>query len=133
MINLGTIFDIDAKLIEIQNEEEQTFDPDFWNDSKAAEVIMKSLRVKKKWIQDFKDAKTLVEDLEVIYEFFKEEEATAEDVEKRYEKASNLLEDIEFRNMLSEEGDSLSAVWQLTAGAGGNESCDWASMLMRMY
>ncbi len=94
---------------------------------------MKSLRVKKKWIQDYNDAKTLVEDLEVIYEFFKEDEATLEDVEKRYTKATTLIEDIEFRNMLSEEGDSLSAVLQITAGAGGTESCDWASMLMRMY
>lgn len=94
---------------------------------------MKSLRVEKKWIQDFKDAKTLVDDLEVIYEFFKEEEATLEDVEIRYNKASVLLEDIEFRNMLSEEGDSLSAVLQITAGAGGTESCDWANMLLRMY
>ncbi|GGZ68860.1 peptide chain release factor 2 [Algibacter mikhailovii] len=94
---------------------------------------MKSLRVKKKWIQDFKEAKTLVEDLEVIYEFFKEEEASIEDVENRFEKALNLLEDIEFRNMLSEDGDSLSAVLQITAGAGGTESCDWANMLMRMY
>ena len=71
--------------------------------------------------------------LEVIYEFFKEGEATLEDVQNRYNKASNLLEDIEFKNMLSEEGDSLSAVLQITAGAGGTESCDWASMLMRMY
>ena len=94
---------------------------------------MKSLRVKKKWVQDYKDLKTLIEDLEVIYEFFKEEEATLEDVENRYNKASILLEDVEFRNMLSEEGDSLSAVLQITAGAGGTESCDWASMLMRMY
>jgi len=94
---------------------------------------MKSLRVKKKWVQDYKELKTLIEDLEVIYEFFKEEEATLQDVENRYNKASILLEDIEFRNMLSEEGDSLSAVLQITAGAGGTESCDWASMLMRMY
>ena len=133
MINLGTIFDIDAKLIEIQNEEEQTFDPNFWNDPKAAETIMKSLRVKKKWVQDFKDLKTLIEDLEVIYEFFKEDESTLEDVENRFNKASVLMEDVEFRNMLSEEGDSLSAVLQITAGAGGTESCDWANMLMRMY
>tara|TARA_R110002096_G_scaffold145914_7_gene304106 strand:+ start:1565 stop:2635 length:1071 start_codon:yes stop_codon:yes gene_type:complete len=133
LTNLGTIFDVDTKLIEIQNEEEQTFSPDFWNDSKAAEAIMKSLRVKKKWVEDFRDLKTLIEDLEVIYEFFKEGESTAEEVEKRYNKASDLLEDIEFRNMLSEEGDSLSAVLQITAGAGGTESCDWASMLMRMY
>ncbi|MGA1226453.1 MAG: peptide chain release factor 2 [Tamlana sp.] len=125
--------DIDAKLIEIQNEEEQTFDPNFWNDSKQAELVMKSLREKKSWVNDYKNSKTLVEDLEVIYEFYKEDEATAEDVQNRYSNALDLIEKLEFKNMLSEEGDSLSAVLQITAGAGGTESCDWASMLMRMY
>ncbi len=133
MINLGTIFDIDAKLIEIQNEEEQTFDPNFWNDPKTAETIMKSLRGKKKWVEDYKTAKSFIEELDILYEFHKEGEYTAEDVQMQYDKASNLLEDIEFNNMLSEEGDSLSAVLQITAGAGGTESCDWANMLMRMY
>ncbi len=94
---------------------------------------MQSLRGKKKWITDYEEAKTLVEDLEVIYEFFKEGEATAENVENRFTKAVTLIENLEFKNMLSEEGDSMSAVLQITAGAGGTESCDWASMLMRMY
>ncbi|MDO5971191.1 peptide chain release factor 2 [Flavivirga aquimarina] len=125
--------DVDAKLIEIQNEEEQTFDPNFWNDSKTAEAIMKSLRVKKKWVEDYNTIKTFIEDLDILYEFYKEGEATAEEIEKLYIKVSDLLENIEFKNMLSEEGDSLSAVLQITAGAGGTESCDWASMLMRMY
>ncbi|UPS91154.1 peptide chain release factor 2 [Bizionia sp. M204] len=125
--------DVDAKLIEIQNEEEQTFDPNFWNDSKAAEAIMQSLRNKKKWVSGYEEGVSLHEDLEVIYEFYKEGEATAEDLESRFEKTETLIEDLEFKNMLSEEGDSLSAVLQITAGAGGTESCDWASMLMRMY
>ena len=67
-------------------------------------MVMKAVRVKKKWINDYNTAKTLVEDLEVIYEFFKEEEATLEDVEGRFEKAINAVEDLEFKNMLSEEG-----------------------------
>lgn len=94
---------------------------------------MKSLRVKKKWVEDYNTAFTYIEDLEVIYDFFKENEATAKDVENRFEKAETLIEDLEFKNMLSEEGDSLSAALQITAGAGGTESCDWAQMLMRMY
>ena len=94
---------------------------------------MKSLREKKQWIKDYDTAQALVEDLEVIYEFFKEEEATAEDVSNRYELAKDAIENLEFKNMLSEDGDSLSAVLQITAGAGGTESCDWAQMLMRMY
>ncbi|WP_188653342.1 peptide chain release factor 2 [Yeosuana aromativorans] len=125
--------DIDAKLIEIQNEEEQTFAPDFWDDSKTAEAVMKSLRVKKKWVEDYNLAKTYLEDLEVLYEFYKEGESSLDEVESNYQKLQTLLENIEFKNMLSEEGDSLSAVLQITAGAGGTESCDWASMLMRMY
>jgi peptide chain release factor 2 len=94
---------------------------------------MKSLRVKKKWVEDYNTAKTLIEDLDVLYEFYKEAEATLKEVENQYNKVLTLLENIEFKNMLSEEGDSLSAVLQITAGAGGTESCDWASMLMRMY
>ncbi len=66
-------------------------------------------------------------------EFFSEGDASEEDVQAQYTKTVDLIEDLEFRNMLSDEGDSMSAVLQITAGAGGTESCDWASMLMRMY
>ncbi|SEH53424.1 peptide chain release factor 2 [Paenimyroides aquimaris] len=66
-------------------------------------------------------------------EFFAEGDASEDDVETQYQKTFELIEDLEFRNMLSDEGDSMSAVLQITAGAGGTESCDWASMLMRMY
>lgn len=84
-------------------------------------------------MDDFLKGESLYDDLEVMYEFYKEKEATAEDVEERYEAAKTLVEELEFKNMLSDEGDSLSAVLQITAGAGGTESCDWAEMLMRMY
>lgn len=66
-------------------------------------------------------------------DFFKEGDVTEEEVEEQYQKTLQHIEDLEFRNMLSDEGDSMSAVLQITAGAGGTESCDWASMLMRMY
>lgn len=94
---------------------------------------MRSIREKKSWVEDFNTANELYEDLEVIYEFYKEGEAELENVEIRYGKSLTAIEKLEFKNMLSEEGDSLSAVLQITAGAGGTESCDWASMLMRMY
>ena len=94
---------------------------------------MKQLRSKKKWVKDYEQSQTLVEDLEVLAEFAKEGEADEKEVQKKYDQAQDLLESIEFRNMLSEEGDEMSAVLQITAGAGGTESCDWASMLMRMY
>lgn len=94
---------------------------------------MRKLRVDKKWVSDYETAKTLFEDLEVLYEFFKEDEVPLQDLTTHYEKTKYFIEDIEFKNMLSEEGDSLSAILQITAGAGGTESCDWAQMLMRMY
>ena len=94
---------------------------------------MKVLRGKKKWVTDYKEATILFEDAEIIYEFFKDGEGTAENVEMRYNKVAEAIEAIEFRNMMREEGDTMSAVLQITAGAGGTESCDWANMLMRMY
>lgn len=94
---------------------------------------MKFIQSKKQWVDDYHAANTLVGDLEVLIEFQSEGEVKEEEVEKHYEKALNQLEKLEFKNMLSEEGDELPAVLQITAGAGGTESCDWASMLMRMY
>ena len=94
---------------------------------------MKALRNKKKWVSDYDEAITLAEDAEVIFEFFKEGEGRPENVDKRFQQALEATEALEFRNMLSDEGDDMSAVLQITAGAGGTESCDWAQMLMRMY
>jgi peptide chain release factor 2 len=75
----------------------------------------------------------MAEELQIIYEFFKDGDATEEELDNQYELTNTHIENLEFRNMLSDEGDSMSAVLQITAGAGGTESCDWASMLMRMY
>lgn len=94
---------------------------------------MKQIRNKKVWTDAYSNAETAVEDLTVLYEFAKEGEATKEEVVKAYHKAFTHIEELEFKNMLSAEEDNLDAVLQITAGAGGTESCDWASMLLRMY
>ena len=130
---LHKYLEIEKKLIEITNEEEKTFAPDFWDDSKKAEIIMKELRSKKKWVEDYTNAKESLEDLQILLEYAQSGDASEEEVTQQYQKTLQFVEDIEFRNMLSDEGDSMSAVLQITAGAGGTESCDWASMLMRMY
>lgn len=75
----------------------------------------------------------MAEELQIIYEFFKEGDTTEEELDEQYKLTIAHIESLEFRNMLSDEGDTLSAVVQITAGAGGTESCDWAFMLMRMY
>ncbi|WP_156102304.1 peptide chain release factor 2 [Muricauda sp. MAR_2010_75] len=130
---LRRYLDIDAKLIEIENEEEKTLEPDFWDNPQEAQKQMQSLKSKKKWVEDYESAKTLVSDLEVLAEFQQAGEVSEEEVTQQYTKALDLIENLEFKNMLSDEGDELTAVLQITAGAGGTESCDWASMLMRMY
>jgi peptide chain release factor 2 len=94
---------------------------------------MKGLRNLKKWVTDYHNLIQESEDLEVLMGFVKAGEVTGEEVEAQYYDIEQLLEAVEFRNMLSDEGDDLSAVLQITAGAGGTESCDWAAMLMRMY
>ena len=94
---------------------------------------MREIRNLKKWVEDYEVVRQKQEDLTVLLEFQNAGEITDAEVEDHYRQTLRLLEDIEFRNMLSDEGDELSAVIQITAGAGGTESCDWAEMLMRMY
>jgi peptide chain release factor 2 len=96
-------------------------------------MVVKNLRTKKKWVEDYQKAVQLSDELQLAYEFYKEGELSGEELDEQYKVTNQHIEYIEFKNMLSEEGDSLSAVLQITAGAGGTESCDWASMLMRMY
>ena len=95
--------------------------------------LCKGAAYQKKWVTDYKMALSLLEDTEVLFEFFKEGEGTQQQVEERFTQAHELTESLEFRNMLGQDGDAMSAVLQITAGAGGTESCDWANMLMRMY
>ncbi len=94
---------------------------------------MKSIKSKKNWVESFNTAKTLINDLEVLLEFQEAGEVDEKEVTEKHDKVVELLENLEFKNMLSDEGDELTAVLQITAGAGGTESCDWAAMLMRMY
>lgn len=107
--------------------------PDFWNNPKKAEEQLKQTKIKKDWVKSYTALSKSMDDLEVIYEFYKAEEATEADVEQQFQDTLKLLEDIEFKNMLSHKEDVLSCVVQINAGAGGTESCDWAAMLMRMY
>ncbi|NBU90495.1 MAG: peptide chain release factor 2, partial [Flavobacteriia bacterium] len=117
----------------LKEAELKTQDPSFWNDPKKAEEQMKAIRILKYWVESFDKSKASVDDLEVLNEFVKEGMTSESDLDKSYKIILKEIEDLELKNMLSGEEDSLSAVLQITAGAGGTESCDWASMLMRMY
>lgn len=131
--NLKSFLDIEAKQIAVANDEETASEPEFWNNNKLAEALMRTIRSNKKWVESYQELQTLKDDLTVFYDFFKSGDATEKELQTQFNKTENLLETIEFKNMLSDEGDILSAVLQITAGAGGTESCDWAQMLLRMY
>lgn len=94
---------------------------------------MKQIQEKKKWTTGFDTAESAVSDLSVLFDFYELDEATEEDLDHQYADALNKIEDLELRNMLSNEEDRLNAILQINAGAGGTESNDWAEMLMRMY
>tara|TARA_B100000424_G_scaffold42663_1_gene29005 strand:- start:1068 stop:2009 length:942 start_codon:yes stop_codon:yes gene_type:complete len=99
----------------------------------VAQQILKKLSLTKNKVSQFKETAELCDELEVLFEFFKNKEIEEDEINKAFNKAKNSLESLEFKNMLSAEGDEMSAVIQITAGAGGTESCDWAQMISRMY
>jgi len=129
----GGIFDIENKLKEIEKEELKTQESNFWNDTKSAEKQLKYITSIKKWTNAFSKIETNEEDLKVIYDFFKEGEASQEEFEEQYFITLKLIEDLEFKNMLRNKEDELGAFVKINSGAGGTESLDWAGILMRMY
>ena len=108
-------------------------DPTFWNDPERAELVMRELKGHKKWVQDYEDLARYIEDTEVLFDFSKEGEATEEEVEEAYQRALDQLSNVEFRLDMDQPEDELGCILEINAGAGGTESCDWSSMLHRMY
>ena len=94
---------------------------------------MRKVRELKSWIEGYEQVTSAVGDLQVLFDFAKEGEATEEEVDAQYEETVRLVEDIEMRNMLRKEEDHFGAIMKINSGAGGTESMDWASMLYRMY
>ena len=133
IVALEGYLSIPEKELNIQELELKSQDPSFWDDPKKAEAILKQARQLKFWVDSYKALKSGYEDLEVLIEFYKDGAGSEEEITSLYDKISTDLEKLELKNMLSGEEDSLNAVLQITAGAGGTESCDWANMLLRMY
>lgn len=131
--SLKSYLEIEEKRGRIQEEQKYTLDPEFWNDQKKAQGVMHKIRELKRWVELYEGVKREVDDAEVTYEFFKAQEVSEDELNVQFEKANLALEELEFKNMLSAEEDPLSAVVQITSGAGGTESNDWALMLLRMY
>ena len=107
--------------------------PGFWDDPKEAEAYLKKMAGVKFWTDAYDEIKKMDEDLEVLLEFAREDEAAQNDADMQFETLTGKVEDLELRNMLGEEGDNLGAILKINSGAGGTESNDWSAMLMRMY
>ena len=130
---LNRYLDIDRKVVELEEEQLRTQAPGFWDDAKRAEEQMKKVKGLEKWIVGYKEVKLLVEELELAFDFHKEGELSEEEVDAAYAKSIEAIEALELKNMLRQEEDAMDCVLKINSGAGGTESQDWASMLMRMY
>ena len=124
---------IDEKIIQVEEEQLRTQAPGFWDDAKAAEAQMKKVKSLQGWIDGYKAVNNLTEEVEFAMEMFREEAVTEEEVDDAYARALAAIEELELKNMLRQEADSMSCVLKINSGAGGTESQDWAEMLMRMY
>ena len=125
--------DIDKKKVEFEEEQLRTQAPDFWDDPKRAQEQMKKVKSIEKWIVGYKEVKTLADELQLAFDFYHDEMVTEEEVDEDYSKAIKAIEDLELKNMLRQKEDPMDCVLKINSGAGGTESQDWASMLMRMY
>jgi peptide chain release factor 2 len=130
---LGGIFDVDKRRLEIEDNEQRTLDPNFWENQEHAQKILKVLKSHKSWVQRYETLEEIIDDLEVLQEFQTAGEATESEVDAAYEKAVEAIDDLEFHSTLNQPEDELGCLLEINAGAGGTESCDWTSMLLRMY
>ena len=124
---------IDQKQVEFEEEQLRTQAPDFWEDVDLAQAQMKKVKGIEKWILGYKDVKQKVDELQLAVDFYKDELVTEEEVDADYASAIKAIENLELMNMLRQKEDPMDCVMKINSGAGGTESQDWASMLMRMY
>ncbi len=130
---LHRYLEIDKKKIEFEEEELRTQAPDFWEDAKRAEEQMRKVKAIKRWLDGYAGVRTAADELQLAFDFYKDEMVTEEEVDDDYRKAVGAIEELELKNMLRQKEDPMDCVMKINSGAGGTESQDWASMLMRMY
>ena len=130
---LHRYLNIDQKKVEFEEEQLRTQAPDFWDDPARAQEQMKKVKGIQKWIDGYKQVRQYADELQLAFDFFKDEMVSEEEVDADYAKALSAIEDLELKNMLRQTEDPMDCVLKINSGAGGTESQDWASMLMRMY
>lgn len=110
-----------------------TLAPNFWDNPKKAEILLKAIKSKKIWTDSFEQIQSTFDEIEILYEFLQEGEGNEEEVEILAKKLDTLIGDLEFKRMLDRKEDQFDSVLVINSGAGGTESQDWVEMLMRMY
>ncbi|MBS1443951.1 MAG: peptide chain release factor 2 [Prevotella sp.] len=130
---LHRYLNIDQKKVEFEEEQLRTQAPDFWEDPKYAQEQMKKVKGIQKWLDGYKTVRLYADELQLAFDFYKDEMVTEEEVYADYAKAIKAIEDLELKNMLRQKEDPMDCVLKINSGAGGTESQDWAQMLMRMY
>lgn len=130
---LNRYLNIDEKKVEFEEEQLRTQAPDFWEDPVRAQEQMKKVKAIEKWLDGYKAVRQYADELQLAFDFYKEEMVSEEEVDADYEKAVKAIEVLELKNMLRQQEDPMDAVLKINSGAGGTESQDWAQMLMRMY
>ncbi len=119
--------------MELEEEQDKTMAPGFWDDPEAAEKQLKKVAGIKSWIDDYRAIERLCGDLELMPDFVREGGATEEELDALYAETLGKTGDLEMRNMLRGAEDRMGAIIDINSGAGGTESLDWAAMLLRMY
>ena len=130
---LHRYLNIDQKKVEFEEEQLRTQAPDFWEDPKYAQEQMKKVKSIQKWLDGYKEVRLYADELQLAFDYYKEEMVTEQEVDDDYAKAIKAIEDLELKNMLRQKEDPMDCVLKINSGAGGTESQDWASMLMRRY
>ena len=130
---LHRYLNIDQKKVEFEEEQLRTQAPDFWEDPKYAQEQMKKVKSIQKWLDGYKAVRLYADELQLAFDYYKEDMVTEQEVDDDYAKAIKAIEDLELKNMLRQKEDPMDCVLKINSGAGGTESQDWASMLMRMY
>jgi len=124
---------IEDRLAKIESDKQLTLSPGFWDDNQRATGILKEIKINKYWIELYEKVQASVEDFAVLFDFWKEGEATEEEVQQAYDGALKSIDELEFKSTLNEPEDEMPGVMVINSGAGGTESQDWAEMLLRMY
>ena len=130
---LGGIFDIASLNKQLNDLKEKSTHPDFWNDNKKASAILRNVSRIEKEINIWSDIEQKHNDVDVLFEFYQEEEISLNDLISEVNKYNDVIEELELKMILGKEEDTQDAILTIHPGAGGTESQDWVQMLYRMY